>query len=194
MYVDGGFHSEDIHQTASDNDIEIHLTNMTGREPTKKMPVTDFEIDEHTNVIKKCPGGYIPTNAGVSNSQTCAHFPHEECANCSLKDKCYSKRQVKDCVVRISLKAVNVSRERQAMKENKRENTSKRAGIEGTNSALKRSGLNKLDVRGKGKAKVVSALKVTAQNIKRFIKFMQGGYKSKASNMPPNRIAVPVFS
>ena len=51
MYVDGGFHSETVHQVARENGIEIHLTNMTGTEPTKKLPVTAFEIAEETNVI-----------------------------------------------------------------------------------------------------------------------------------------------
>lgn len=184
MYVDGGFHSDDVHRVANENGIEIHLTNMTGKEPTKKIPVTEFEIDEDTNIIKKCPAGYTPIQAGVSNSQTSAHFPHEACGNCSLKDQCYSKKQIKSCVVRIPLKAVNISRERQTMKTNQKENTSKRAGIEGSNSALKRTGLDKLAVRGKEKVRVICGLKVTVQNIKRFIKFMQGGYKQKTSIYP----------
>lgn len=37
------------------------------------------------------------------------------------------------------------------MKSNRKENTGKRAGIEGSNSALKRAGLDKLDVCGKFK-------------------------------------------
>jgi hypothetical protein len=193
MYVDGGFHSEDVHQTAAENEIEIHLTNMSGTEPTKKIPVTEFDIDETTNVINKCPGGYIPTHAGVSGGQTVAHFPHEACANCELREQCYSKKQVKDYVVRINLKAVNAGREREKMKTNRKENTSKRAGIEGSNSALKRTGLDKLDVRGKAKSTVVCGLKVTVQNIKRFIKYMQGGYKPKNYNLPPKRIPVPIF-
>lgn len=194
MYVDGGFHSEDVHQTAEENGIEIHLTNMSGTEPTKKIPVTEFEIDETTNVIRKCPNGYTPKHAGVSGGQTVAHFSHEACANCDFREQCYSKKQVKDCVVRINLKAVNASRERKRMKANRKENTSKRAGIEGSNSALKRAGLDKLEVRGKAKSKVVCGLKVTVQNIKRFIKYLQGGYKPKNNNMPPNGIPVPIFS
>jgi len=194
MYVDGGFHSEDVHQTAKENGIEIHLTNMSGTEPKKKLPVTEFDIDETTNVINKCPGGYIPTHAGVSRGQTSAHFPHEACANCEFSNQCYSKKQVKDCVVRISLKAVNVSHERDKMKANRKENTSKRAGIEGSNSALKRTGLDKLNVRGKAKTTVVCGLKVTAQNIKRVIKYLRGGYGRKTSDVLPGRIAVPVFS
>jgi hypothetical protein len=142
MYVDGGFHSEGIHQTAEENGIEIHLTNMSGTEPKKKIPVTEFDIDETTNVINKCPGGHIPEHAGVSGGQTVAHFPHEACANCELREQCFSKKQVKDCVVRINLKAVNAGRESEKIKSSKKENTSKRAGIEGTNSALERGGLD----------------------------------------------------
>lgn len=194
MYVDGGFHSEDVHQAAKENGIEIHLTNMSGTEPTKKLPVTEFDIDEITNVINKCPGGHIPIRAGVSGGQTSAHFPHEACANCEFSNQCYSKKQSKDCVVRISLKAVNVSRERDKMKANRKENTSKRAAIEGSNSALKRTGLDKLDVRGRAKSTVVCGLKVTAQNIKRFIKYLQGGYEQKASNARSAGIPVPVLS
>lgn len=194
MYVDGGYHSEDVHETAKENGIEIHLTDMTGRKPTKKIPATDFEIDEKTNVIERCPKGHTPINAGVNKSQTSAHFPHEVCANCPLKEQCYSKKQTKSCVVRIPLKTVKASRERLAIQENKRENTSKRAGIEGSNSALKRNGLDKLDVRGGNKVKVVAAYKVIAQNISRFVKFMRGGYKAKAPNIPSYGINAPIFS
>jgi len=56
------------------------------------------------------------------------------------------------------------------------ENTSKRAAIEGSNSAMKRKGLAKLNVRGIAKCSVVSGLKAAAQNIKRFAKYRLGGY------------------
>lgn len=194
MYVDGGFHSDGVHQTAKENGIKIHLTNMSGRDPIKKLPVTEFDIDETTNVIHKCPAGYIPTHAGVSGGQTVAHFPHEACANCEFYERCHSKRQSKDYVVRIPLKAVKVSRERQTMKADKEENTSMRAGIEGTNSAMKRTGLDKLNVRGKAKCTIVCGLKVTAQNIKRFIKYMLGGYRPKASNIASIGKTALIFS
>jgi hypothetical protein len=187
LYVDGGFHSPDVHEAAKENGIEIHLTNMSGTEP-KKLPVSEFEIDEATDIILTCPAGHTPTHAGVKSGQTTARFSHDACGNCELKSQCYSKPQVKDCVVRIPLKSVKTSREREKMKASKRENTSKRAGIEGSNSALKRKGLDKLRVRGQVKSSVVCGFKVTAQNIKRFIRYMQGGYKAKANQ----RTGVPV--
>jgi hypothetical protein len=181
MYVDGGFHSDTVHQKAQSNGIRIHLTNMSGTAPTKNMPATDFEIDEETNEIKKCPAGHTPTRTGTSNGQTSAHFPHVICDNCPLKGNCYSKKQVKDYVVRLSHKAISAGRKRKQMKEHQLVNTGKRAGIEGSNSALKRKGLNKLNVRGKVKSSIVCGLKVTVQNIKRFIKYLLGGYKPKTT-------------
>ena len=70
------------------------------------------------------------------------------------------------------------------MKANRQENTSKRAGIEGSNSAMKRKGLKKLDVRGIVKSTVVCGLKTTVQNIKRFIKYSLGGYEPKMAAVP----------
>lgn len=193
MYVDGGFHSPDVHTIAQENGIKIHLTNMSGTTPGRKLPVTAFEIDSETYIICKCPMGYVPTRAGVSNSQTSAHFPHQACAGCELRDKCYSKTQGKDNVVRIPVKAVKAGIERISMKVEQKENTSLRAGIEGSNSALKRTGLQKLAVRGKIKSRMVCGIMATGQNIKRFIKFLQGGYKKKIANSPQYATPMPIF-
>ena len=176
MYVDGGFHSDGVHEAAAENGVKIHLTNMSGTQPVKRLPVTTFEINGTTNAILRCPAGHAPTRAKMSNSQTSAHFPHQTCGNCELRGQCHSKAQRKDCVVRINLKAINTGRERIKMKKNQIENTSMRAGIEGSNSALKRKGLRKLAVRGLVKSTIVSGLKAAAQNIKRFIKHKRGGY------------------
>jgi hypothetical protein len=192
MYADGGFHSPDVHKTAEENGIEIHLTNMTGTKQTTGLPISKFEIDDETNIIIRCPGGHTPTKAGISKSQTTAHFPHEACANCEHQDQCQSKEQKKNCVVRITLKAVVTNREREAIYENSIENTSMRAGIEGTNSALKRKGQDKLEVRGKTKCALVSGIKVTVQNIKRVIKFKRGGYKPKSDLVPRCGIPAPI--
>ncbi len=89
---------------------------------------------------------------------------------------------------------MDANRKCAAMRAEIKENTSKRAEIEGSNSALKRSGLNKLKVRGKTKSTVVCGLKVIAQNIKCFIKYIRGGYKAKISNIPIKGITVPLFS
>lgn len=192
MYVDGGFQSDAVHQTAVENGIVIHMTNMSGTEPKTHLPTTAFEIDSDTNVILRCPAGYTPMQAGVSKSQTNAHFPHDACGNCAFQTQCYSKEQRKDWVVRINIKAIEVGRVRAEMIEHQRENTGMRAGIEGTNSSMKRMGQDKLDVRGQAKSTVISGLKATAQNIKRILKYLRGGYKLKPDKL--QRSGIPVLS
>jgi len=192
MYVDGGFHSEAVHQQAEANGIKMHLTNMSGTQPTKKIPVTEFDIDEGTKTIIKCPAGHSPIRTSICKGQTTAHFAHGACDSCPMRERCHSKKQVKGCVVRISLKSISVGLERAKMKAHQLENTSKRAGIEGSNSALKRKGMDKLNVRGIIKCDVVSGLKVTVQNIKRFIKYIRGGYAEKKVKLICQGVVAPI--
>jgi len=194
MYADGAFNSEGLREAADENKIAIHLTNMSGREPSKRLPLTDYQIDPRTNLVLRCPAGKEPFRAALNNSQTTAHFSYGDCVGCPFFGQCHSKGQKNYFVVRISLNAVEASRVRAEMKASQMENTSKRAAIEGTNSALKRKGQGKLRVRGINKCTAVSIYKATAQNIKRFIKFMQGGYKAKASGTPPNGVSLPVVA
>jgi len=193
LYVDGGFHSEDIVKLGSESHVDLHFTNLNGTEPHKKLPVTAYEIEETTNIITKCPKGFIPQHASVKNGQTVAHFPLEACSNCELRDQCHTKLQKRDCVVRINLKSVETARQREKVKAAKKENTSKRAAIEGTNSALKRGhGLDKLLVRGLNRCTAVAGFKVIAQNIRRFTKYMLGGYRKSKPKPQCSGILVPV--
>lgn len=183
MYVDGGFHSpETVQPVAQAHGITLHLTNLTGRETIQKLPLTAFAMDASTQLIQACPGGQAPLRAWVSPAQTCAHFAHAVCADCTLRERCYSRPQAQAQVVRLRLQSVQTSRIRATMQANRATNVSQRAGIEGSISALKRTGLAKLAVRGRAKVNVVCGLKVTAQNIKRFIKYLQGGYPPKVRN------------
>jgi len=91
-----------VSDAANENGIEMHLTDMIGTEPTKKLPATDFKIDEDSDKILECPNKQLPERADVRNGQTVAHFPHSACENCELRDRCHAKRQKKDFVVRLS--------------------------------------------------------------------------------------------
>ena len=179
MYGDGGFYSPEVIEAAGKAGVEMHFTDMTGTSPSKKLPVSEYEVEEKTRIITKCPAGYKPDMAAISKGQSVAHFPCTVCEGCEMKDHCRVKFQKKSAVVRISLKSFEVDNVRASIINGKRENTSMRAGIEGSNSAMKRKGLRKLDVRGIEKSSVVCGLKAAAQNISRFIRFCKGGYKKK---------------
>ena len=188
LYTDGGYYSEKI--TDNNSGVEVNFTDMTGREPSSKIPVTDFDICSETHVINKCPKDFKPTHANYTKEQSVAHFPLDVCSNCELREKCHAKKQKKSYVVRISKKSLEAAIQRIKLNANRRQNVSMRAGIEGTNSALKRGhGMDKLYVRGKVKCTVVAGLKITAQNIRRFVKHMQQAFKKLKPDI--NGITMP---
>lgn len=161
MTVDSGYFSEKVIATGADNHIELHFTDMTGREPKSKLPVTAFEFDVKTLIINQCPNQVAPLYAVFKDGQTIAHFPLDACRNCLLVGQCHVKERKKDFVVRIDKKAIMATEQRQKIQREHYENVSTRAAIEGTNSALKRAhGLGKLWVRSQVKCTVVVGYKV----------------------------------
>lgn len=174
MYLDGGYYHQEENPI-----VTAHYTDMTGKAPTKLVP-SEFDIDEEEQRIKSCPNGVEPIHSAEKNGQIVGHFDKEKCQNCPNIDKCPIKKQKKTNVIRINKKAIEAEKNREVINKNKKESTSKRAAIEGTNSELKRShGLGKLNVRGLVKCSVVTALKVTALNIKRYAKFTIKRQKQK---------------
>lgn len=173
MTTDGGYYGEDVNDAAATEGVEMHFTDMTGREPDSKLPVTAFEFEIGTSLITKCPNGVVPIRAAITKSQVVAHFPLDACRNCPLFEQCHVKEQKKDFVLRINQNAVEAAQQRERIEAEHKENTSARAAIEGTNSALKRThGLGKLRVRGQAKCTVVVGLKVIAHNFKMFARHM----------------------
>jgi len=83
--------------------------------------------------------------------------------------------------------------QRVIIKANIKENTSKRAGIEGTNSALKRKyGLEKLNARGQNKCAIVTGLIITAHNFAKFAKLMLKNL-NKVNNDSDLSISAPIL-
>jgi len=143
IYVDGGFNSKEASEAAGVAGVELHLTNMSGNRPSKKLPVELYEIDDDTYQIKKCPAGNASVRVSNANSQTVAHFVLNTCERCELRDQCHIKFQKKEAVLYLSLKSIRTGWERVKMNASWSENSSKRAAIERSNSSLKRNGLKK---------------------------------------------------
>lgn len=159
--VDGGYYCEN--PTGDVKDVDVNFTDMTGKCPSDKIPVTDFEFDEKNEIITACPKGIKPIHAGNKNGQSVAHFATDACEHCEFADRCHAKHQKKSYVVRFSSKTITAAIQRNRINANRTQNVSSRAGIEGTNSALnRRHRMDKLQVRGEVKCKVVVGLKVIA--------------------------------
>jgi len=176
LYVDGGYSGEAVHNTASEHDVKMHYTNMTGRE-SSKMPVTEFTFNG--NKVTHCPAGHqsILSLYDEQKGSILVHFDKELCDACPAAASCLAEPRRKNYTVTITSKQRIAAETRQQIqdKEQHRTNTSKRAAIEGTNSAIKRShGAGKLRVRGQNKCGVIFGLKMIAHNFKQLVRFMSG--------------------
>lgn len=190
LYVDGGYYSKDLIEDANKLGISLHYTDMTGRKaPSNKMSISSFHFNEQMEVLS-CPQGKVPLRStyNAKNKTRSSHFSHDDCKDWPYFDICPVKSQKKNRVLRVNGKTIVADQTRQQImnKEIKRENTSYRAAIEGTNSALKRGeDMEKLNVRGILKSHIVSGYKVIARNTKQFSRFAMGKIKNPKPKLEP---------
>jgi len=127
----------------------MHYTDMTGKKADHdSISVNEFELNED-KTVKKCPAGCKPmgTSYDAEKDKISAHFAKEICDTCQFKDKCCIITQVKANKFSTTGAAIELQNIRNEIKEDRKENTSKRAAIEGTNSELKRAhGLDSVKV------------------------------------------------
>lgn len=188
IYVDGGYYGENVINKAKSDGINInlHYTDMTGKDvPEGQLPVHHFTFNEKME-MEQCPGEQIPTSSKYNSKTkaTTSHFPKEVCNNCPYRSNCPLKEQKKDMVVKISKKSILASQVRETVNDPhiNRENTSKRAAIEGTNSAIKGcQGAKRLRVRGKIKCAIQIGFKVIGHNFKQICRVLTNQIKKPKS-------------
>ncbi|MDD2498829.1 MAG: transposase [Desulfitobacteriaceae bacterium] len=197
LYTDGAYYSPEVTREAQSQGIEVHYTDMTGRkQSSSKLPYTAFEIKDKQKILR-CPAEQEPIRADFDEkSRTLsAHFERQTCEGCPLKENCRVKFQKNDTVVRVGQKTLDSEENRLKIEDrgNRREATSKRAAIEGTNSALKRAqNADKLSVRGILKCNLVMGTKLIAHNFRQLTRFFQGDIRRKVKNsFKPNQ-GIPV--
>lgn len=184
VYVDGGYYSSNLVKKAEELEIQLHYTDMTGRNvKLNRLPYNAFNI-EHNESILSCPKLQKPLRRDFNSLSgiLSAHFDRSICTQCSLKEQCPVKFQKKDTVLRVSQKSLMAENTRLILmdKKDRNENGSKRAAIEGTNSALKRAhGAGKLRVRGLVRCSLVMGLKTIAHNFHQIVRFFQGDTRNK---------------
>ncbi len=178
IYADGGYYGEDALVVAEKNGVDLHFTNMTGNEgASEKVSVTEFEIED-MKTVKLCPGNHAPfrTSYNEEKGTLTAYFSLADCGQCLFKDRCRVTFNKTNAVLRVERKSILSAQEREKLgcKEARRENTSKRAAIEGTISATKRGqGAGRLRVRGLVKCSLNAGLKIIARNIRQLVCYFQ---------------------
>lgn len=138
--------------------------------------LADFQMDvkdESKPVL--CPAGHAPESTErKENGGIHATYSRLHCANCPFKKSCPAKRNPNGTrTLKTTVKEhVLAKRRRYEQTDEFRQRYAQRAGIEGTNSELKRAhGLGFLRVRGETRVKLAVYFKALACNVKRMVQY-----------------------
>jgi hypothetical protein len=155
-------------------------SQVTEQEGPLRLTTADFRIDVTGAQATVCPAGRQSIEEYEledAPEQVEIYFARAACEPCPLRSRCPVKlnRYEGAYVLKADLVKVNIQRRRRAeATEAWRKRYAVRAGIEGTNSELKRRhGLGRLRVRGGPRVRLVVYLKALACNFKRMIHALQ---------------------
>lgn len=173
IIVDGAYYSEDISKKATGNNMRMIPTNLVGRQASsEKAGYEQFDINQETHMVNRCPMGHSPLDSKYKREVYRAHFSKELCGNCPNRANCPVSEQKKQYLLEVSETKLNRIKLKAEMgTEEYQKIASKRAGVEGIPSTLRRQyGIDHMPVRGRVRAKVWLGFKIEAINCKRYIK------------------------
>lgn len=137
----------------------------------------DFDVDPNGERATRCPAGREATSEkrDRETGKVRAFFDGKGCEACPHGDSCPAK-PIRDGrrVLRTTVHAVVLARRRRYEKTKEfKKRYAERAGIEATNSELKRAhGLGRLRIRGLLRVRLAVYLKALACNVKRMVKHL----------------------
>jgi Transposase DDE domain/Transposase domain (DUF772) len=182
LYEDGGYPTGQGLIDAAQKGTEIVAPMTGGSLPEDAMGRERFEFDTATGNCTRCPAGHAPLRQALRTRgknlppTLHAYFDGATCRRCPLQPRCIVRHpnNGKKGNFHLEVGAHLVVRDRALA--NQREDTwwerySIRSGIEATVSELKRAhGLGELRVRRLPRVHLAVALKVTACNVKRWLR------------------------
>jgi hypothetical protein len=169
LIADGAYASEENFEAATENNIELISTTLTGQEPPKI--INDFEIEDKT--IKSCPAGHAPLDCEYKEDKELyrAHFDKATCEDCPFREECPVIMQKKRALVKLSTSSINRAAYVEKLStEEYKGYARKRNAVEGVPSVLRRRyGVDRMPVRGLLRSKMWFGFKIGAINAKRMI-------------------------
>lgn len=180
MLADSHYGGDDNVQAAQDRGVEL-ISPLAGRPSETPTPADgseprgpqDFRLDLETKTVTACPEGHAPQSSRYSaeTDRTTVRMPAETCRGCPLLGRGCPIKQTKGGVFKLHF----TGKEKRAAERRRAERTEgfrnryrRRAGIESTNSGLKRRlGLSRLRTRGDPAVRRSILLRITGWNILR---------------------------
>ena len=131
--------------------------------------IGDFKVDAQSETIEACPAGHTPISSehNPETGRTHTKMDPELCAGCPLQAGCPIKQTRNGAHIEHTEKERRLDERRRDEKTDEfRERYNRRSGIEATNSGIKRrTGMDRLRVRGQASVFHAIVLKVTGWNI-----------------------------
>jgi len=171
MTADTAYGSDENQQLAAKYGVELVSPVSGPKTDPHQLNVDDFAIDEATGQVTSCPAGHEPLEStrDAASGTTTTTMPREACAGCPFRREC----PIKETATGFRLESTGKQRR---LEERRREEATpafqeryaRRAGIESTNSGLKRR-LDMGQVRVRGSPSVFHSilLKVAGWNVLR---------------------------
>jgi hypothetical protein len=180
MYADGGYANGGNILAAAEMGIDLRAPVTRAKLPGDMVGRDQFEFDDKTGDVIGCPKGHPPIRHALRSTGRChtrhAYFDGRTCEACELLGRCVvrkpnnGKRGSYHLDIEPNLRERDEALARQADRDWWLDYRI-RSGVEGTPSELKRThGMRKLRVRGGSRVALAIALKITACNIKRWLK------------------------
>lgn len=183
LYGDAGYGSGTAITEARDCGTELHAPVRTGRISDDWIGRDRFTFDDSTGEAVACPEGHSPIRHGEKRSTNDretktlhAYFDRATCESCPLVGRCCARppSNGRSGAYQVELQAKLLARDERLAEQQQPEFWEPykiRAGIEATMSELKRThGLEHLRVRRLPRVRLAVGLKLTACNIKRWLR------------------------
>ena len=167
LIADGAYESTENHNLATEKNINLITTGLSGRTPREI--IGEFTFSEDGKNVEKCPNGYLPkSNNYIKQSGNIRiSFEKEKCEGCPYKDKCNPKIKTRTATMVISKKSYDyIYRKRERHNDDTIKKSFRiRNGAETIPSVMRRKyNVDHMPVRGKLRTKQFFSFKVAASN------------------------------
>ena len=172
LEADTLYGSQENKEKAKEHKVEL-IAPTPGKKP--KHNLVDFEFDQQTHEVKRCPQGYTPEKIKHNKKGTLtAIWTKEVCGNCAIFSSCAAQKGKNGYQLRYNHKEVNVSfRRRYEQSEAFKDKYRYRSGIEATNSRfIHMTGARRMRYRGLKRIDYAARIKALGINMFRAAKFM----------------------
>ena len=182
LFADGGYTTGDSILLAFALGTLLYVPASRGRLPEDSIKRDQFTFDEDTGDILQCPAGHTPERHdyrllhGARGRAWYAYFNGKTCRACELLGRCIARapNSKKPGALHVEVNPALRARDERLAEQEKPEWWDRyaiRSGVEATMSELKRAhGLRRLRVRGGDRVQFAAAMKLTACNVKRWLK------------------------